>query len=104
MAGGNLPMPLNSLLRGGGLKFDVVTLGGDVLTTMQNLPNGITYFANSNNPTNKPNLRPWGAYLILKCDGRARAIYIDSTGIAITEPAINSSSTEISWKLIDYQS
>lgn len=95
MAEGYEPMPLDSLLIGGGLEFDKQTLGGDVLERIQLAPNGITYYRNSNSPTHNPG-GDWGSYIIFKQSGVGKAIYFDESLLAFSTNVIQTS-TDITW-------
>ena len=75
------------------------TLGLDVLSVMKDLPdNCICFYANSNQPPNRPPNSEWGSYYIYKTDGKAKAYYYDADRIAVSN-SISSSSTIISWYL-----
>ena len=75
------------------------TLSGDVLTVAKNASLGITFYYNSNLPTNAPSGGGYGGYIIFKgSTTQARIIYTDGSGILATAGFDPSSDTTIPWK------
>lgn len=83
----------------GGLYFRG-TLGANVLTTAKNNPQGIVFYANSNNPASQPSGCSWGCYMFIKdTSNRTAIIYFDASHLA-TAYNISNSSTSINWRII----
>ena len=76
------------------------TLGGDVISKIKEAQNGITFYRNSNNPTNHPTGGEWGAYLIIRIDTIAAVIYFDNSHFACSYGINTSTATSISWNVI----
>lgn len=76
------------------------TLGIDVITTANSLPNdSITFYANSNVPTNCPSQVGYGSYIFLKTNNTTSIICFDKSHLAHTQ-GVTSSTTSISWHTI----
>lgn len=75
------------------------TLSGNVITTAQTVNVGITFYYNSDQPTNRPSGCDWGAYWFWKYSStQCRIMYIDGDHIAFT--GINpSTATSITWTI-----
>ena len=56
---------INMALHGNSMRFEG-TLTGNVITVANNCPIGLSFYKNSNNPTNCPSVIAYGAYLFLK--------------------------------------
>lgn len=76
------------------------TLGGDVLTIVKGVKNGITIFNNSNSPSNRPTGCDWGAYVVFRNGTQVSIIYMDKTKFACTYSINTDASTSITWKVI----
>lgn len=76
------------------------TLAGDVITVLAGLPKAsVTYFAQSNKPTNRPSGCDWGSYLIIKGNQYSTIIYCDNAHLAHVY-AVADDSQAISWRVI----
>ena len=51
------------------------TLSGDIISVCKSLPLGVSFFVNSNQPTNRPTNNSWGAYIFYKYSSSLCAIY-----------------------------
>lgn len=76
------------------------TMEGDVLTIAKSVNEGITYYLNSNAPTNRPSeSAKWGAYWFIKSSGFASIMYIDANYFA-TAYNVHQASSSISWHIL----
>lgn len=89
---------LSALLEGNSIRF-YNTLSGNVCTNIDGVPEGISVFTNSNNPTNQPPGCSWGSYIIFKNSLRATILYVDYNHIAFSY-SVTPNSSEIGWKVL----
>ena len=85
----------------GGLYFRG-TLGGNVITQAKdNVKKGITFYINSNAPTNAPSSIGYGAYLFIKADDTHVAIMcFDTSHFAVTTSLNPTTATSITWQTV----
>ena len=76
------------------------TLGGNVITAAQNAQSGITFYYNSNQPSNRPSGCDWGSYIIIKSANIATLIYIDKSKFAVTYNLNTQTATSIDWNIV----
>lgn len=77
------------------------TLYGNVITAANNARVGITFYYNSNEPTNMPPNSGYGTYIFFKSSAtHVRVIYVDTSG-TFAEAAIDpTTATSIPWQII----
>ena len=91
---------LDAALNGNSLRF-LGTLGENVLTAAQNCAIGLTFYRNSNNPTNCPSEMNWGAYLFMKSDSTKVSIFCwDNSHFACLYSLDPTTATSITWNIV----
>ena len=77
------------------------TLGGNVITTANNINLGITFYQNSNNPTNAPSSIGWGCYMFIKVSSTNVAILCwDNAHMSVTYSLNPTTATSVNWNTI----
>lgn len=77
------------------------TLGGNVIDIMNSANIGITYYRNSNQPTNRPSGCDWGTYILFKSSSTSVGVlYFDYSHFAFNYSINPTTATSISWTIL----
>ena len=77
------------------------TLGGNVITHAKNDSIGITFYCNSNAPSNAPSNIGYGCYIVLKySDTNCAILCFDSSHFASALNVNPSTATSINWLIV----
>lgn len=77
------------------------TLGGNVIDIMNSANIGITYYRNSNQPTNRPSGCDWGTYILFKNSSTSVGVlYFDYSHFAFNYSIDPTTATSISWTIL----
>ena len=75
------------------------TLTGNVITAVSNAIVGLTFYYNSNAPTNCPPNGGYGSYIIFKASStQVRVIYCDANGLFAMAGINPTTATSVTWK------